>query len=108
APTGPDDDGYMFRNVPDDEIQGIAMAYYLKTLRTPMVDSVAIVYEDTPYGTGLKNAFRTAFLDLGGTIITNGEIAFSQNLADELAGEAAIDALEALTPQPTVVILVAL
>ncbi len=108
APTGPDDDGYMFRNVPDDEIQGIAMAYYLKTVRTPQVDSVAIIFEDTPYGTGLKNAFRSAYLDLGGTIIANGEIAFTQNLADELAAGGSIDALVNLSPQPTMVVLVAL
>ncbi|HUQ05987.1 MAG TPA: ABC transporter substrate-binding protein [Kofleriaceae bacterium] len=102
------DDGYMFRNVPDDEIQGIAMAYYLKTLRNPMVGSVAILYEDTPYGTGLKNAFKTAFEDLGGVVPDQSEIGFAQNLPGATEATTAIDELVALSPQPSMVILIAL
>jgi ABC-type branched-subunit amino acid transport system substrate-binding protein len=102
------DGGYMFRNVPDDEIQGIAMAYYLNTLRTPMVSNVVVVYEDSPYGEGLKDAFKVAFENLGGDVVTDGEIAFTQNLADGAAADPTIDTLVALTPQPTMVVLIAL
>ena len=56
-----DDGGFLFRNVPDDNIQGIAMAHYLRQVRQPAVDSVAVVFEDTPYGNGLKGAFIGAF-----------------------------------------------
>jgi ABC-type branched-subunit amino acid transport system substrate-binding protein len=106
APSGPDDGGYMFRNVPDDEIQGIAMAYYLKTLRNPMVANVAIVFEDTDYGRGLKNSFRSAFLDLSGTVAQ--EVSFTQNLASDAAAVPTIDMLVAANPQPTMVVLIAL
>jgi len=104
-----DDQGYMFRNVPDDEIQGIAMAYYLKTLRNPMVSSVAIVYENSPYGIGLKDAFKIAFENLGGDVPgDNFEIDFAQNLPGATEATAAIDELVALSPQPTMVVLIAL
>lgn len=108
APTGPDDQGYMFRNVPDDEIQGIAMAYYLKKLRQPTVGTVAVVYEDSPYGEGLKNAFKTTFtdVDLGGMITQ--EVKFTQNLADVNAAKPTIQALADATTPPSMVILIAL
>jgi len=108
APTGPDDQGYMFRNVPDDEIQGIAMAYYLKNLRQPSVTSVAVLYEDSPYGSGLKNAFKTTFTDpaVGGTI--TDEISFSQNLADVNAAKTSIQALSNSANPPSMVVMIAL
>lgn len=105
APIGPDDQGYMFRNVPDDEIQGIAMAYYLKTLRQPAVDNVVVMYENSPYGTGLKDAFKTAFENFQGTVANT--VAFTQNLADVAAANTEITKLVNLTPQPTVVVLIA-
>ncbi|MBZ0231733.1 MAG: ABC transporter substrate-binding protein [Deltaproteobacteria bacterium] len=106
APTGPDDDGYMFRNVPDDEIQGIAMAYYLKTLRTPQVSNVAVLFENSPYGIGLKNAFKTSFEDLTGVVAL--EVPFEQNLVDAAAATPAIDSLVNASPQPEMVVLIAL
>jgi ABC-type branched-subunit amino acid transport system substrate-binding protein len=106
--TSIDDQGYMFRNVPDDEIQGVAMAYYLKTLRDPMVSNVAIVFEDSEYGRGLRDSFRTAFVNLTGTVPNGYEIGFTQNLANDAAATPTIDALVALNPQPTMVVLIAL
>lgn len=108
APTGPDDQGYMFRNVPDDEIQGIAMAYYLKQLRMPSVGTVAVVYEDSPYGEGLKNAFKTTFTDpdVGG-IITQ-EVKFTQNLTDVAAAKPTIDTLANAQTPPSMVVMIAL
>jgi ABC-type branched-subunit amino acid transport system substrate-binding protein len=102
------DDGYMFRNVPDDEIQGIAMAYYLKSLRTPTVESVAIVFEDSEYGRGLRDSFRTAFTNLSGTVPQGYEIGFTQNLAQDDDATPTIDSLVALDPQPSMVVLIAL
>ncbi|HTL32333.1 MAG TPA: ABC transporter substrate-binding protein [Kofleriaceae bacterium] len=103
---GPDDDGYMFRNVPDDEIQGLAMAYYIKQRREPAVASVAVVYENSPYGSGLKNAFKTSFEDLGGSVTF--EVSFEQNLTDVPAAKPTIDALVNAPNRPSFVILVAL
>jgi ABC-type branched-subunit amino acid transport system substrate-binding protein len=101
--TSIDDQGYMFRNVPDDEIQGIAMAYYLTQKSTPNITSVAVLYEDTDYGNGLKNAFKTAFEDLGGTITQ--QVSYTQSLADVAAAKTVIQQLNA---QTTMVVSVAL
>jgi ABC-type branched-subunit amino acid transport system substrate-binding protein len=106
APQGPDDQGYMFRNVPDDEIQGIAIAYYLKQKRSPTVTNVAVLFEDSPYGSGLKNAFKTAFEDLQGTVSL--EVSFPQNLADAAAADAAMQMLVSASTQPTMVVMIAL
>lgn len=106
APQGPDDQGYMFRNVPDDEIQGVAIAYYLLERRDPPVNSVAVVFENTPYGIGLKNAFKTSFEDQGGDVTL--EVDFEQNLPDESFARTEIDQLAAANPQPTMVVMIAL
>jgi ABC-type branched-subunit amino acid transport system substrate-binding protein len=79
ASLNPSDDGYMFRNVPDDDIQGIAMAYYLRSERIPTVATVSVLYENTAYGIGLKNAFKIQFEDQGGTVNTN-EVSFEPGL----------------------------
>lgn len=105
-PSGPDDQGYLFRNVPDDEIQGKAMAYYLFSRRAPTVTNVSVVFENSPYGTGLKNAFKTAFEDLGGTVAA--EVSFEQNLASVAAAMPTIGQLAAPDPDPTMVVLIAL
>lgn len=77
----PADDGYLFRNVPDDDTQGLAMAYYLRTARATPVDRVAVLYEGTAYGTGLAEAFKRPFQASGGTIPAGWEVSFEQNLA---------------------------
>jgi ABC-type branched-subunit amino acid transport system substrate-binding protein len=97
-----DDNGYMFRNVPDDDVQGLAIGYYLHTLSG--VTSAAVIYEDTDYGRGLKDAFADAFVALGGTV--TDEVAFGQGLPDAAAAEAAIADLAA--GDPTMVVMVAL
>ena len=104
------DGGYMFRNVPDDEIQSIAAAYYLLKKRTPAVTSVALLFENTEYGTGLKNAFKTAFEDLGGTIPQGYEISYTQSLKDQgpTAAHDVIQKIADLPTPPTMVFTVAL
>ena len=104
---GPDDDGYMFRNVPDDEIQSVAMAYYLARQRQPMVTKVAVVYESSAYGQGLKDAFKTAFERLVGTDGVALEVGFAQNLATADAMPV-IQQLAAADPDPTMVVMIAL
>lgn len=96
--TNIEDQGYMFRNVPDDEIQSIAAAYYLLKKRTTPVTSVALLFEDTEYGKGLKNAFKTAFENLGGNISL--EVSYTQSLKDQGA-TAARDAIQKLADAPT-------
>jgi ABC-type branched-subunit amino acid transport system substrate-binding protein len=98
-----DDGGYMFRNVPSDNIQGIAMAYYLTQKASPPVTQVAIVHEVGPYGEGLRDAFKAAFEANGGTII--GIVSFTQNepsdaTTGDAASQAVIDDLEALGAVP--------
>jgi ABC-type branched-subunit amino acid transport system substrate-binding protein len=105
------DDGYMFRNVPDDEIQSLAAAYYLTTKRpSGTIKSVALLFEDTEYGKGLKNAFKTAFEGLGGTIPAGYEISYKQGLSTQGATAAhdVIQQLADLPTPPTMVFTVAL
>jgi ABC-type branched-subunit amino acid transport system substrate-binding protein len=102
--TDIDDDGYMFRNVPDDEKQGLAIAYYLYTVSG--VTSAAVLFEGTDYGRGLKDAFKVAFENLGGTV--SDEVEFTQGLADVAAADAVIADLASVDPDPTMVITIAL
>lgn len=112
------DGGFMFRNVPNDNIQGIAMAHYLAVRPDgPQAATAAVIQEDTPYGDGLAGAFIGSFTKGGvdGTIIgigTGGDepIKFAQNgpSTTPADAEAVIDALKALSPTPDVVVLVGL
>ncbi len=97
------DGGFMFRNVPNDNIQGVAMAYYLTAVRTPTVSTVAIVQENSPYGDGLAKAFTDAFMGEGGMVV--GTVKYTQNDAD--TGQILTD-LAALSPAPEVIMMVAL
>jgi branched-chain amino acid transport system substrate-binding protein len=96
------DDGYMFRNVPDDNIQGVAMAYFLKERRSTPITNVTVLFEDTPYGNGLKNAFKGAFEDAGHAV--DEEIGFAQNITVEAAGTAVAE----INQGTTMVVMIAL
>jgi ABC-type branched-subunit amino acid transport system substrate-binding protein len=98
-----DDDGYMFRNVPNDDIQGIAMAYYLTEVADPAVTSATLVYEDTSYGRGLADAFEAAFECNGGTV--DGRITFVQNIGMTGADDVVADLV---TAAPSMAVMVAL
>jgi branched-chain amino acid transport system substrate-binding protein len=98
----PPDDNYMFRNVPDDDIQGIAMAYFLREVREPAIDTVVVLHEDSPYGNGLKDSFKLAFENLGGEV--DDEIGFLQNLENDEAAQEFIDLMVADNPTMTVLI----
>jgi len=73
-----DDGGYMFRNVPDDSIQGVAMAYYLAVQREQVTRSVYFVYENTTYGLGLLSAFTDAYGKVDGSVVDM--VPFTQGL----------------------------
>jgi branched-chain amino acid transport system substrate-binding protein len=96
------DDGYMFRNVPDDNIQGVAMAYFLKERRSTPITNVTVLFEDTPYGNGLKNAFKGAFEDA--THAVDEEIGFAQNITVEAAATAVAE----INQGTTMVVMIAL
>lgn len=59
------DDGYVFRTCPSDALQGKLLA---KRARARPFSSVAIVHLPDAYGTGLADAFASAFTAAGGTV----------------------------------------
>ncbi len=58
--------GWFFRTVPSDALQGVVAAHYLYTNRS--FRHVAIIAIDNPYGNGLASVFDTAFTALGGMV----------------------------------------
>jgi branched-chain amino acid transport system substrate-binding protein len=94
------DDGYLFRDVPNDKKQVTAMVKYLKSINTTQV---VFVYENTTYGTGFLDEFTTQF---GGTgIMATSD--FPQNL-DATTTKTAVDDMLAVAQAGDTVILVAL
>lgn len=59
------DGDFLFRTVPSDAFQGVAMAQVAKEKG---VKAVSIVYVNNDYGQGLADAFKTAFEKLGGKV----------------------------------------
>lgn len=74
--TGLDDDDFLFRTVPSDAGQGVALAQVAKERG---VERVAILYVNNDYGRGLADAFAGGFTALGGTVTQS--VAFEQNQA---------------------------
>ncbi len=97
------DDHYMFRNVSNDKFQGVAMAKYLAEISVPPVLSVVVVAEDSGYGTGLAESFKTSFAKKNGTVTST--ILFPANL--DTAGADAVVA-KIVAANPTMVVMVAL
>jgi branched-chain amino acid transport system substrate-binding protein len=65
AVTEIDDNDLVFRTVPSDAFQGEMLA---KLLLDKGIDYVAVTYVNNDYGSGLSDAFTTAFEGGGGTI----------------------------------------
>ena len=65
AVTEIDDNDLVFRTVPSDAFQGEMLA---KLLLEKGIDYVAVTYVNNDYGSGLSEAFTTAFEGGGGTI----------------------------------------
>jgi len=70
--TGLEDNDYLFRSVPSDAFQGVALAELVEEIG---YKNVATLYVNNDYGEGLAASFKTAFVEKGGTV--------SQNLAYE-------------------------
>ncbi len=103
------DGGFMFRNVPDDSIQGLAQARYLRVRADgPQIASAAIIHENTIYGQGLANAFEAKFEAEGGDVPDTHIISYDQNLPNQAAADAVFAQVMALSPQPTTIMMVAL
>jgi|GEM_PF-5156129 len=101
------DGGWMFRNVPDDSIQGLAQAYYLR-IAGPKISTAAIIHENGPYGEGLAASFETAFETAGGDVPDTHIISYDQNLPDQAAADTVWAQVMALDPRPTTIMMVAL
>ncbi len=74
--TNLDDDDYLFRTIPSDAFQGVALA---KVVHDAGVKKVGIIYVNNDYGEGLKDAFTSAFKKQGGSIV--GVAAYEQKQA---------------------------
>ncbi len=59
---------YTFRICPTDRAHGARLAEF--ALTTLSTRRAAIIYENDDYGRGVRNAFRTAFGESGGEIVT--------------------------------------
>ncbi len=60
-----DDDDFLFRTVPSDAYQGVALAHIAKETG---YNRVGVLYVNNDYGRGLAEAFVNAFEPLGGSI----------------------------------------
>ncbi len=74
--TGLDDGDMLFRTVPSDAFQGIALA---QVAMEKGVGDVAVVYNNNDYGQGLADSFGAAFAALGGTV--RRSVAFEEGQA---------------------------
>ncbi len=60
-----DDDDFLFRTVPSDAFQGVAMA---EVAREKGYDSASVIYVNNDYGEGLAKSFKDAFEAAGGSV----------------------------------------
>ncbi len=65
-----DDDGYLFRTTSSDALQGVVAAQLAigEIIDDYAFTRAATIYENSPYGQGLSNAFAAAFEARGGTV----------------------------------------
>ncbi len=59
--------GWFYRTVPSDALQGVVAAHYAYTNRS--WKNVSIIAINNPYGNGLATVFDTAFTALGGHVL---------------------------------------
>jgi len=70
------DNDFLFRTVPSDAFQGIALA---EVAREQGLERLAVIYINNDYGQGLAESFKTAFEAQGGTI--TGMVPYEQGQA---------------------------
>lgn len=91
--TSLDDGDFLFRTVPSDAFQGVALS---EVTQEKGYENVSIIYINNDYGKGLADAFTKAYEKAGGTV--SASVAYEQGQAayrGELQ-QAANDAAEAL------------
>ncbi len=71
-----EDNDFLFRTVPSDAGQGVALAQVTKERG---IDTAAIMYVNNDYGKGLADSFQAAFEAMGGSITQS--VGFEKNLA---------------------------
>ncbi|MCK0768101.1 ABC transporter substrate-binding protein [Chromohalobacter canadensis] len=74
--TSLDDDDFLFRTVPSDAFQGVALS---EVTQEKGYDNVSIIYINNDYGKGLAEAFTQAFEKAGGTV--SETVAYEQGQA---------------------------
>jgi ABC-type branched-subunit amino acid transport system substrate-binding protein len=83
--TGFADDGYLFRVVPSDAFQGGAMA---DIAEKGGYTTAVVVHLDNAYGTGVKNAFESAFTgEVVKSIAYDPATIVATSLVDQVAAE---------------------
>jgi ABC-type branched-subunit amino acid transport system substrate-binding protein len=70
------DDDFLFRTVPSDAFQGVALA---QVAREQGLGNIAIIYVNNDYGQGLAESFQSAFESNGGTV--TGSIPYEKGQA---------------------------
>ncbi|MQX38584.1 ABC transporter substrate-binding protein [Roseospira navarrensis] len=70
------DNDFLFRTVPSDAGQGVALAQVTKERG---IDTAAIMYVNNDYGKGLADSFQSAFEAMGGTVTQS--VGFEKNQA---------------------------
>lgn len=71
-----EDNDYLFRTVPSDAYQGVALA---QVVQAKGLDNLAIIYVNNDYGEGLADSFQSAFEAQAGTI--TGAVPYEQGQA---------------------------
>jgi len=74
--TNLEDNDFLFRTVPSDAGQGVALAQVTKERG---IDTVAIMYVNNDYGKGLADSFQAAFEAMEGTVTQS--VGFEKNQA---------------------------
>ena len=74
--TSLNDDDFLFRTVPSDAFQGVALS---EVTQEKGYENVSIIYINNDYGKGLAEAFTTAFEKAGGTV--SASVAYEQGQA---------------------------
>jgi branched-chain amino acid transport system substrate-binding protein len=110
APTlaSVDDNGFMFRDIPNDSMQSLAMAYYLTSVAKPAITHITVAYEDSLYGSAFVDALEAALTRAGGTI--DGRVTFPKDgpTGDPELARKVMDDLDALPTRPSHLLLISL
>jgi len=74
--TGLEDGDFLFRTVPSDAFQGVALS---SITHEAGIESVSVIYVNNDYGEGLAQAFGDAFEAAGGEVV--GSVPYEQGRA---------------------------